>query len=335
MKHVTLKHVSEAAGVSVQTVSQILNPRYNDLFHPDTRARVVRVANELGYRPSAAARAMLSRRSNIIGVLVPIRPGGWFFQLDVFETMLGMNQRLAHEGYVTSVIPVAEIENEGGMSRAFRERMLDGLVVIGWVPDSVAAMIEEVAPVCIWCDTSVHRKTGCIRRDEFGAGTLAAEKTVEAGYRRLIWFTYAEDSAHYSSQDRLEGIRRVARRSHISLEIVRYTQPGMGEERKRLMALLSPETAVLTEHMHFAQAVANATAEHGLVPGRDYGLTACDHSHERASVFPELSRVVIERTELGQKAAEMTLAALSGQGMPESVVFEGKWYAGNTIRRQI
>lgn len=333
MAQVTLKDVSEAAGVSVQTVSQILNPRYEALYHPQTRQKVMQAAKALGYRPSAAARAMLNRRSHIIGVLVPIVRRGWFFQLDVFETMLGMNQRLAQDGYVTSVIPVSDVQSGGGASRAFREQLLDGVVAIGWVPDDVAAFVEEVARVCIWCDTNVDRSTGCIRRDELHAGRLLASRVAELGYRRIVWLTYEAPSAHYSGRDRRAGIEEVARAHGIPFEVFLATRSWIDDAPEALLPLLSPDTAVLAENMHFAQAVANQARALGLAAGEDFGLAACDHSNERAAVLPDLSRVVVDRTAVGEQIALMMLQALESGALPESILVQGKWFEGNTLRK--
>jgi LacI family transcriptional regulator len=334
MAQVTLKDVSQAVGVSVQTVSQILNPRYRSLYHPRTREKVMQAAKDLGYRPSAAARAMISRRSHIIGVLVPIIPHGWFFQLDVFETMLGMNERLAREGYVTSVIPVKELQSGGSASRAFREQLLDGVVVIGWVPEEIGHFVEEVAPACIWCDTNVDRPRGCIRRDEFYSGQLAAERVIGRGYRRILWLTYESPSSHYSGPDRLRGIEQAAGRHGVPVQVVRCTQSWVDDDPAPWAGLLRPDTAVLTEHMHFAQSLVNLVQPMGLAAGRDFGLAACDHSHERAAVFPGVSRVMIDRARIGLEAGEMMLEALASGSLPASRVFRGEWYEGSTTRRR-
>ena len=333
MPQVTLKHVSEAAGVSVQTVSQILNPRYQSQYHPDTRAKVMRAVRSLGYRPSAAARAMVNQRSHIIGVLVPIVPQGWFFQHDVFETMLGMNEMLARDGYVTSVIPVRELQAGGGASRAFREQLLDGVVVIGWIPYDLVQSVQAMAPVSIWCDTNVDRPEGCVRRDELAAGRLVAERVIESGYRRIVWVTYDRPTSHYSARDRIQGIEQIARKHAVAVEIVRCTKPWIHDDASSLVPLLRSDTAVIAEHMHFAQAVTNLAQPLGLAPGKDFGLAACDHSHERAAVFPGLSRVIFDRSEIGVRVAEMMLEALRSGKLPASTVFRGEWYEGLTTRR--
>lgn len=333
MKRVTLKHVSEAAGVSVQTVSHILGSRYRSLYNPETCEKVLDVARSMGYRPNAAARSMLAQRSHIIGVLVPIVREGWFFQLDVFETMLGMNERLSSEGYVTSVIPVGDLQSGGGASRAFQEQMLDGVVVIGWVPDDVTNFVEKVAPTTIWCDTNIDRPTGCVRRDEAAAGRVTAEQVLALGYKRIVWLTYPISPDHYSGVDRFREISRVAEKRRVPVEVVRVSSSALVDESDKLAALFEPTTVFLTENHHFAQALANIASRLGRMPCKNFGLASCDHSRERSTVFPQLSRLVIDRKEIGVRTAEMLLNTMAQSKPQPSQLISGNWFSGETLRR--
>ncbi len=332
VNRVTLKHVSEAAGVSIQTASHILNTRFQNLYRDETRAKVMDVARSLGYRPSAAARSMQSQRSHIIGLLVPIAETSWFFQLDVSETLMGMNRVLANAGYVTSILPISNLLRPADASLAFREQMLDGVVVMGETPDLLCELVEEVAPACIWCDTNMNDDRGCVRRDEYYSGQLLAGRAAAVRkYRRLIWLTYPEVKTHYSCGDRLAGVQAVAKEQGVPLEILRCTTTSIGPEAADLLGMMTPDTAVLCEHMHYAQAAVNLAAAHRLAPGRDFGLAACDHSRERAVVFPDLSRVLLERNRIGACAAEMLLKTIADGKAPKSVTFKGEWFAGQTL----
>ena len=327
---ITLKHVSEAAGVSVQTVSQILNPRYENSYSADTRARVLAAVKQLGYRPNASARAMVTGQSHLVGVLVPIEVDGWFFQHDVFETMLGMNRRLSVEGYVTSVIPVSDLK-EQGVSRVFREQLLDAVVVIGSVPSSVSQYVQDHVPVSIWCDTNVERESGCIRRDEFLAGQTVGLKIVERGYRRALWVTYDAPREHYSGIDRLAGFRSVVEAHRIRVELLKATKPSLGPEVSAAIRDCDTSTALVAENMHFAQAVINLAILEQKIAGRDFGLVACDHSVERAAVLPSLDHYAIERRSLGAEVAQLVLLALSSGDIPASQVVRGQWREGKML----
>ena len=66
---ITIRQVAEQAGVSPSTVSRVLNGKASELVSPETRAKVEAVAGALGYHPSAAARAMVTGRSNVVAIV--------------------------------------------------------------------------------------------------------------------------------------------------------------------------------------------------------------------------------------------------------------------------
>jgi len=78
-----IRDVARAAGVSYQTVSRVLNqsPR----LRPETRDRVLAAIDELGYRPNQAARALVTSRSGVIGVLVATRVAAYGVQTMLYE----------------------------------------------------------------------------------------------------------------------------------------------------------------------------------------------------------------------------------------------------------
>jgi len=333
-KQITLKQVSEAAGVSIQTASQVLSPRHRSRYREGTRQRVLDAVQSLGYRPNAAARSMLTNRSHIIGVVVPRMSEAWFARLDMFEVTMGMNEVLAQADYVTSIIPVGRLRASGVVSRAYRETFLDGVVVVSLLPNDLCEQANALAPVVVWCDTNQALPTGCVRRDEVNAGQTVANRLIELGYKKFVWVTYAEASFHYSSTDRLSGITQVANAAGISIETVYAADSSLDKEVVQLRNSLSPKTAVITENHHFAQAVANVLSSLSLIPGRDYGLASCDHSQERTTVMPHLSRMIFDRAAIGEISARMLLEGLTHQGvLPESKLIQGKWFEGTTTRK--
>lgn len=333
MANVTLKQVAEAAGVSVQTASHILNTGYSKPYRLTTRHKVSEVARQLGYRPNAAARSMVNRRTHTVGVIMPA-VGGWFAPMDAYETMVGMNLRLAQDGYVTTVIPFEHWREDGGQSRIFRESMLDAVVVVGLAFDEHRQRAEQSAPVCLWCDTNMNEPQGCLRRDEEQAGRLVATQLLDLGYRRLVLVTYAYLRTHYSHGDRLAGIRAVATARGVPLDVVYCTRPEIGAEAATLLDALAPDTGVLAENHHFALAVMNVTRNRRWVPGPDYGLAACDISRERITAWPSLAGALVDRRELGRQLAEMLLRATADGGhLPPSIIVQAEWHPGDTVRR--
>jgi LacI family transcriptional regulator len=217
----TLKNIAEEAGVTPTTVSNILNGK-NKEVRPSARRRALRIreiAARMNYRPHAAARAMRSQRTKQIGVLIRNAPDERYIFLDAYETILGVNESLESAGYTATLIRIGDIRDLDRL-RAFSERLCDGMIVIGPFPEDVVKRVEGEVSHRIWMESYVWRSTGCVRRDEVGAGMTAARHAVEKGYRRILWFSPATGLAvpDFYSEDRFAGIRQIAQENNVPVE---------------------------------------------------------------------------------------------------------------------
>ncbi len=241
---VTLRQIAEEAGVSVQTVANVLQGR-NKEHWPSVaeRAKQIRaIAARLDYRPNAAAKSMRTRRSQQIGILIRNNPTQRFRNVIAFETILGINEALEQAGYMAVLVRVGDVRSSSD-SRVFREQVLDGIIVLSAVPPDVEQMVEQVIPQCVYVDSNLWHAKRVIRRDERHAGRLAASALADLGYKQLLWYgsRLRRNSAdyHYSVADRLAGVKHVARKRNLDLSTVVATRQ-MVYRRPPLLAPLAP-----------------------------------------------------------------------------------------------
>ena len=172
MPSVTLKDIAQEVGFSIDTVSRVLNGKNKEVWSGAAMraAEIRRVAQRLNYLPSAAGRAMRSSGTQQVGILLMNDTPRRYHFLDAFEMILGIEERLAKVGYVTSVIRVCDVSDVGGESRVFRERVLDGLIALGNHSVSLANQLSDLQLPVIWLDCNVWQPTGCIRLDDMSTG---------------------------------------------------------------------------------------------------------------------------------------------------------------------
>ncbi len=337
MVRVTLRQVAEEAGVSVQTVSNVLNNRTQQTWKSTRgRARKIRdIADRLGYRPNAAARAMRNQRSMQIGVLMhndPMRPLAY---LAAFEMVLGINARLEAADYVLSLVRIEDIsEGDAPVSRVFHEHLLDGMIVVGGFTQKVHQRVEKLSPQCVWLETNLWRDELCVRRDDRHVGKLVGLNLAKLGYRHAIWLgAHPEcNSDHFSIPQRYYALEETCHERHISLRHVEPSQsPDLILTIPGLPSLLRTDTAIVAYNTQDALALSQHAASMGLVAGRDYGLVCCDEEQLFVKAWPGLSPVSNDRFGLGTRAADMMLRALedSSASNPSQVV-RGHWIAGDT-----
>lgn len=333
-RSVTVKQIATAMGLSQPAVSQVLNG--TGRISEETRQRVLKTAARLGYRPNAAARAVVTRKTRQVGVLVLNNPKDPETFPHTYFSILGMNMALEKADYVLCLVRIGDVEQSvENHSRVFREHVLDGVIATTSLPEHVAERIEQLVPACIWADANRWMKTHCVRRDELAVGRAAAEAAVAAGYRRIVFLTEerrAGGAHHYSHIERGKGIAAVCREAGIELQTIRQPWHFTSEFTTRLLAELRPEVALISTDTFRARLVQQTAAIHRLVIGEDFGLACCDRTPDVSRNWPELAGLPFDRMALGRRAAEMMLAVLEEDTRaPKSVLLPSVWHAGATL----
>jgi|SRR5579872_4240915 len=326
---ITIVKIAEHLGLSAPTVSHILNKRGR--FREETRQRVFQAALELGYVPNGAARSMRNQRSRQIGILIRNNPDQRFRNVVAFETILGINEALEEAGYIAVLVRVGDVRSNAD-SRVFRERVLDGMIVLSAVPTDIEQMVEQVMPQCIWVDSNVWRPERVIRRDERHAGRLAAGALADLGFRKLLW--YGEPNGrganyHYSVIERLAGVKQVVKKQHLELTKVSASRRAVYRKPQLLTDYLRPDVGIIAYSTTYARWLAHFAASLGLTPGYDFGLVCCDESHDLRRQWPGLSRATFDRFQMGSTAGGMMIDLIEGRECP-SKRLRGRWQPGNS-----
>jgi DNA-binding LacI/PurR family transcriptional regulator len=217
-------------------------------------------------------------------------------------------------------------------SRVFRERVLDGMIVLSAVPPDIEQMVEQVMPQCIWVDTNLWRPERVIRRDERHAGKLAAQALADLGYTKMLWYGQPIEHGadfHYSVVDRLEGSRQVAKKLKLEFDSLLVTRRAVYRKPELLAEYFRPEVGIITYSTTYARWLSHYASSLGLNPGYDFGLVCCDDSHDLRRQWPGLSRVTFDRFQMGTAAAEMMIDTIEGRKCP-SQKLRGRWQPGNT-----
>ncbi len=328
----TQSDLARMLGVSRWTINRAL--RGDATVHADTRRRIADIAKRHRYRPSAAARAMRSRSSRQVGVLVTNSPGHRFTHPLAFEAILGINEGLQSAGYVACLARIDDVKADlRHASRVFTEHLLDGMIVLDSMPRDVEQRLEELIPNCIWADSNVWRDECCIRRDEQAAGELAARKAIELGYRRLVWLGFGGgEQVHYSHRERVAGVRQAVEATD-GVELIPANGYMPGSEWMNLFDRVrrDREMVLIAETAYIAKSMLPRVTGAGLRVGHDVGLMSCDDSHEIWRHWRGLSRVRFDRFDLGRRAAAMMLERIETPGRPlPSVRMPVDWFVGNT-----
>jgi LacI family transcriptional regulator len=201
---VTLKDIADEAGVSLMTVSNVINGNHAKVSER-TIEKVRRIVDRRGYVPSASARSLAANSSRLIGLLVPSGDDDSLMLSPHNVAVFGILERqLRDHGYnllFRGVSSATEVD------QALKSWNLDGAVLLGFLDEEVDTFEPPAGTPILALDSySTNPKTTGVRSDDFGGGRLAAHYLIERGHRRILFAGPAFSDVGVVRQ-RFEGFR--------------------------------------------------------------------------------------------------------------------------------
>ncbi|HEY0008293.1 MAG TPA: LacI family DNA-binding transcriptional regulator [Tepidisphaeraceae bacterium] len=244
--------MADRLGVSPMTISYAL--RGHASVSAAMRERVKVVANELGYRPNSAARAMLSGHFKTVASVYAVHRDG-LRQTSRSELLAGYSSALHASGMQLTLAAMDADQSQGvkGKPILLRERAVDGLL-IDYDIRVAQGWMEELSSLGV---PSIHvndkQKADCVYPDDFGGAQAATEYLLMIGHRRVLCFIDGrlhpldEPPAHYSAPDRVAGYRAAMKAAGRIPQVV-HAKVGSAEAQEQIRAFLAASdrpTAVL------------------------------------------------------------------------------------------
>ncbi|WP_430644923.1 LacI family DNA-binding transcriptional regulator [Agromyces sp. GXS1127] len=303
----TIFDVARLAGVSHQTVSRVLNDLPN--VRPATRARVEQAIKQLRYVPSPAARALVTRRTRTVGLIVTGAP-----DYGPSSTALHFNEAARDARY--SVITASMLETDAASMRSTAELLVrqnvEAIVLIAAQRAALDALdgIELGVPVVAVASEdrgSMHR----VWLDQVAGARLAVEHLIGLGHRNIRHVAGPTDAM--DAAERVRGWATVLGEHGLPARepLVGDWSPGSGYVHGRALAEDREMTAVFVSNDQMALGVMHALAEAGRsVPG-DVSVVGFDDIPEAEFFAPPLTTVRQGFVELGRDAMVGVLAVLS------------------------
>ena len=306
----TIRDVARRAGVSIATVSRVVNAKGD--VSAATRERVEEAAAALGYAADPVARALVSHRTHLVGVVVGDSTGYRDLSLIFFGRVLSaISRRLGTAGYEPLLL-------QSGIT----DQRFDAGILIGVHPDDqlVLELVGLGVPIV---GVDVHcpaRQAAFVGSDHAGGVRLALAHLHALGHRRI---------GHVAGSPRtLPGGARLAafrdESARLGLELPDdYVRPGDFSsasgyrETVSLLALPEPPTAIVAGSDLMALAALQAIWDSGRRPGPDVAVVGFDDIEAAALSHPPLTTIRQAREEIGVAAAELAVELLENDAAGE------------------
>lgn len=313
---VTITDVAEALGLAKGTVSRALNG-YPDISE-NTRNRVARMAEKLGYKPLSHAQAIRTGRARSLGLVLQVgEPDAQRPFLADF--LAGITTTASSESWTLTVATSAsETEQLATISRLVQERKADGFILPRTKIDDprVALLREAGVPFVLW--GRVRDPEGCAWFDILGEDAMAEAvyRLHDLGHRRVGFINGGADY-NYSAL-RLEGFRSAAEELGLPVDSELLGSGGVTAEAsaieaRRLLAADLPPTAIVCATDIAALGAYRTAAELGLTVGRDVSLISYDGIPEGAYATPQLTTFEVDNRAAGARLAQLLIRCILGE----------------------
>lgn len=327
---VTLKDIAKEAGVSVMTVSRVVNHRYQEVSEENI-AKIQRIIAEYGYVPNSSARSLSSKSSRIISII--IQGTGNPLESRFNASMIGyVIQGIQARGYQAMV---HFIEDYADVTRHLRSWKSEGAIFLGTFDENIRQMQEDNKIPLIFTDSySSIRQVINVGIDDYKGGMLAAKHFIAYGHKH---FAFASPHIEHSQviRQRLLGFSDALRDAgYILPESHILNAFYINQCADALCSLPDPVTAVFVPIDDSAADLMAALRQRGFRIPQDYSVIGFDDFPLCRYVEPKLTTIAQDIRQKAQYALDLLFQHLQDHTLPtQNIVLDVQLISRDSVTR--
>jgi DNA-binding LacI/PurR family transcriptional regulator len=320
---ISIKDIARVAKVSHSTVSRALHN--SSLVNHETAERIRQIAREKGYRPSAVARSLVTRKTRTIGVVVT-RIADPF----IAEVVNGIEEVANDHGYsVFLANSNADPDREVKVVHSFHERRVDGILVTASRVGALymPLLTEMRVPTVLINNQHPGEFVHSVMIDNPAASRQATEHLLQLGHKRIAYI--GDQFGFQSDIERFAGYRSTLEVADIPF-FPELTAHGDGKAEggmramEKLLGLADPPTAVFCYNDMSALGALRAIHAHGLRVPDDISVVGFDDLFIASYISPTLTTISQPMRQMGSMAMEILLNLFSGSNSKTNMKVQGQ-----------
>nr|WP_144876575.1 LacI family DNA-binding transcriptional regulator [Microbacterium sp. 1.5R] len=308
----SIRDVARLAGVSHQTVSRVLNDHPS--IRPETKAKVLDAISVLDYRPNLAARALVTSKSNMLGIL-----SATVGEFGPTSSIVGIEDAAREEGYSVSTLNLSATSPEaiGSALRQLAREQVDGIVVLApqvRVFHVLRAMASDTPFVSL---QSASGSDGVsLSADQVAGARTATEHLITLGHSDIIHLAGPQD--WIEAESRMRGYLEALREADLPTfpPIRGDWTADFGYFAGQELARRRDFTAIFVANDQMAIGLMHGFRDAGIRVPEDVSVVGFDDIPVSAHVAPTLTTVHQDFPELGRRAVRLLLAQIRGEDPP-------------------
>jgi LacI family transcriptional regulator len=321
----TIKDVAKKAGVSIATVSFVMNGSKH--ISADTKDRVLKAIKSLNYHPSKSAINLVSGKTGNIGFILT---SDHFLRTEPFYTriFLGTEFEARNEGYYILLSSVSTDFNENdSLPRFILNKSVDGIIVAGKIPPNLIERISASNLPTVFVDyipsTNSHP---LVLIDNIQGGLLATNHLINLGHKNIAYVS--GDIDHPSLSDRLLGYKQALENANLPIKSnLIFTDTSYSGRQagfysaKKLFAKDKNITALFAGNDAMAIGVMNYLIINGFKVPEDVSVIGFDDIEADLMLSPTLSTIRVPKIEMGVEALKLLVNTLKNKkSIPKKIL---------------
>ncbi|MBS3792526.1 MAG: LacI family DNA-binding transcriptional regulator [Candidatus Bipolaricaulota bacterium] len=314
-ENVTINDVADRAGVAVSTASMALNDK--PTISSKTKKNVLKVARDLGYHPTAAARALVDGKSSNLGLLIPVKVDSLFFSSGFFQKLIAGMNRAANEGdnMISLQVVKTRDETERVVTEAHRTKNVSGSIITHPTKEMpYLDVIEELNYPVVFLGKP-PRDLPYVDNDNYNVAKLATEHLIDHGHERIAFLGGPETLI--ATQAREHGYRAALEEADIEVqtELIWHSRHA---EQKAYQEILEQGkrleyTAICISVEEQMAGVHRALRDLGKSVPDDMALITIGDSQLAKHMKPSMTALDLQTEELGYLATKKLNELINGE----------------------
>lgn len=308
---ITIREVAKAAGVSIATVSKVINQ--SPSISQGTTSKVQQVMKELHYYPNQRAQNLARKRSNNIALLSPLSTCNLTEYIKFVKIITGILKIFEQKSYSLSIHNVTLETGSEIVDKLIQQKKIDGVIVMGsMLTDAMEhIIISNRIPCIILGKPAIPTQLVSMIRDLTGMGVLAADYVKERNYKQIAICGQCCENGEW--QHIIKEFKKSLRGNQMILKCDYLQQNQTDQEMgwfmmNRLLSLDHKPDVILCENFDVVKGVVQALQKQTLVPGSDVDLLTFAEV-EVSKIFDcSISCIYLDFEKIGENVASFIIA---------------------------
>ena len=308
----TIKEIARIANVSAMTVSRAINNRHS--VRGATRKKILKIANRLGYMPNRIARSLVSKKSDLISLIVADISNQFFAEIS-----RGIEDRARENGYhVIFSSTDDDPKNLESSVRMMREMGVDGFIIaaVSLEEPIVDELLDQDIPVVLINRRIKKSNVNYVVVDNYKGAYLAVEHLINIGYKKIG--IISGRSSVSTGKERLQGYRKGLLDHGLKFQKEYSSQGPFTKEHgkkaaRKMLTLKNRPEAIFAASDNIALGVMNAAGELGLKIPEDLAIVGFDDTNFSSNSKIRLTTVSQRKYEMGERGVQILIDLIENQ----------------------